>query len=240
MKKLQITNYKLQILIIIFSVFTLSAAVFAGSKEAMTNPPPPAASAQAGGESADVQKTVEEIQKKFAGIKGLGGSFVQKSYIKDIEDTQEYSGTFSVKKPSLMMWEYAAPRDEKVVIRDLDTWIYKKSQNQVIKTRFSKEAYSQVPIALLISLENMSNDFDISAPAENALQLVPKQKIGFIKTIVLETKPGAMPVKMFTIFDTYGNIIMIELSDVKVNPGLDDSFFTFHIPPDAEVYDMSK
>ncbi|MEW6601994.1 MAG: outer-membrane lipoprotein carrier protein LolA, partial [Nitrospirota bacterium] len=138
------------------------------------------------------------------------------------------------------MWEYAAPRDEKVVINDLNTWIYKKSQNQVIKTKFTKEAYSQVPIALLSSLENIRDDFDITMTAQNALQLAPKRKIGFIKTVVLELSSGDLPVKMFTIFDTYGNIIMIELNNVQTNPGLSDTIFSFQVPQGAEVYDMSK
>jgi len=190
--------------------------------------------------AAAVDETVASLQKQFASIKDLKGKFIQKSYIKDLEDTQEYSGAFFIKKPSRMMWEYAAPRDEKVVIDDLNTWVYKKSQNQVIKTKFSKEAYSQVPIALLGSLENIGADFDITMPEKNALQLIPKRKIGFLKTLVLELATGDMPVKMFTIFDTYGNIIMIELKNVQTNPGLNDSIFTFKIPPGAEVYDMSK
>lgn len=191
-------------------------------------------------QAAAVDDAVSSLQKQFASIKDLKGKFTQKSYIKDLEETQEYAGTFFIKKPSSMMWEYAAPRDEKVVISDLDTWIYKKSQNQVVKTKFSKETYSQVPIALLASLENIRDDFDITMPEKNALQLAPKRKIGFIKTIVLELSSGDMPVKMFTIFDTYGNIIMIELKNVQTNPGLNDSIFTFKIPPGAEVYDMSK
>jgi chaperone LolA len=190
--------------------------------------------------AAAVDETVASLQKQFASIKDLKGKFIQKSYIKDLEDTQEFSGSFFIKKPSRMMWEYAAPRDEKVVINNLETWIYKKSQNQVVKTKFTKETYSQVPIALLGSLENIGDDFDISMPEKNALQLAPKRKIGFIKTIVLELASGDMPVKMFTIFDTYGNIIMIELKNVQTNPGLDDSIFTLKVPPGAEVYDMSK
>jgi outer membrane lipoprotein-sorting protein len=138
------------------------------------------------------------------------------------------------------MWQYGDPRDEKVIINDQETWIYKKSQNQVIKTKFSKDAYSQVPIALLGSLENIGDDFDITIPAEKALQLTPKRKTGFIKTLVLETASGEMPITMFTIFDTYGNIIMIELRDVQINQGLKDAVFMFTIPPNAEVYDMSQ
>lgn len=185
---------------------------------------------------------VERIQKTFAGIKDIQGAFSQTSYIKDLEETQRYSGTFFIKKPAQMMWEYANPRDEKVVIKDNDTWIYKKSQNQVIKTKFSKEAYGQVPIALLSSFENIESDFNITMPEKNALQLEPKRKLGAIKTLVMETdpSPGDFPVKMFTVLDTYGNIIMIELNNVKTNPGIDDSLFIFQIPPGVEVFDMSQ
>jgi outer membrane lipoprotein carrier protein len=187
-----------------------------------------------------LDEMVDRIQKIFSEITDLQGSFAQTSYIKDLEETQKYSGTFFLKKPSSVMWEYAKPRDEKVVIRDTDTWIYKKAENQVIKTKFTKEAYSQVPIALLSGMERIRDDFTLSVPEENALQLVPKQRIGFIKTIVMEVVPGDFPVKTFTVIDTYGNIIMIELSGVKINPGLDDSLFIFTPPPGAEVYDMSK
>lgn len=190
--------------------------------------------------AATLDEMVGRIQTTFSGINDLKGSFEQTSYIKDLEETQKYSGTFFLKKPSSVMWEYSKPRDEKVVIRETNTWIYKKAENQVIKTKFSEEAYSQVPIALLSGMENIRDDFDISVPEEDALQLVPKQRIGFIKTIVMEVSPDDFPVKMFTIIDTYGNIIMIELADVTVNPGLDDSLFIFTPPPDAEVYEMNR
>lgn len=209
-----------------------------GDKGAVTVPKHQSSSGK--GNSRPVDEEVDALQKKLAGIHDIKGNFLQKSYIKDLEETQEYSGTFFIKKPSRMMWEYAAPRDEKVVIRGDETWIYKKSDNQVIKTKFTKETYSQVPLALLESLENVRTDFEITIPEANALQLVPKQKVGFIKTLVIETVAGAFPVKMFTIFDSYGNIIMIELRNLETNPGLDDSLFIFKTPPGAEVYDMSR
>lgn len=190
--------------------------------------------------AAGVDETVEMIQKKFETIKEIKGTFSQTSYIKDLEETQEFSGTFFLIKPDLMMWEYKSPRDEKIVINGTETWIYKRSQNQVIKTTFSKESYSQVPIAILQSFDNIRNDFDITMPEKNSLQLIPKQKIGFIKTLVLETRTDGFPIKMFTIIDTYGNIIMIELNEIKTNPGLDASIFIFKVPEGAEVFDMSR
>jgi len=189
-------------------------------------------------ESSDV--TVNRIQKEFELIKDISGRFVQKSYIKDLEQTMEFKGTFFLKKPEKMMWEYADPRDEKVVIKNKETFIYKKSQNQVIRTKFSEESYSQVPIAMLESFDNIRNDFNISMPDKNALQLLPKHKIGHIKSVIMETSKKGFPIKMFTILDTYGNIIMIELQDIKTNPGLQDELFNFQIPPGAEVFDMSQ
>ena len=188
----------------------------------------------------EVLGTVDEIQKKLSGVKDIKGTFVQNSYIKDLDGKQKYSGSFFIKKPSQMMWEYDSPREEKVFIRKTDTLIYKESQNQLFKMKFSKEAYSQVPIALLESLENIWNDFDISLTQKNALKLQPKRKVGFIKTIVLESVSEDFPLKMFTIFDKYGNIIMIELKNVKINSGLNDSLFIFEAPPDAEVFDMNE
>ena len=190
--------------------------------------------------AAGVDETVGMIQKKFEGIKDIKGVFSQTSYISDLEETQEFSGTFFLIKPSHMMWEYKKPRDEKVVINETETWIYKRSQNQVIKTTFSKEAYSQVPIAILQSFENIRNDFNITLLEENALQLMPKRKIGFIKKLLLETGTDGFPIKNFTIFDTYGNVIMIELKDIKTNSGLDASTFIFKVPQGAEVFDMSR
>jgi outer membrane lipoprotein carrier protein len=188
----------------------------------------------------EVDDTVNLLQNKLSKINDLNGIFSQTSFIQDLEETQKYSGTFFIKKPSLMMWEYDKPRDEKVVINGSDTWIYKKSQNQVIKTKFSSEAYSQVPIALILSMENIRNDFAIILTRENALQLTPKRKIGFIKTLVIEISSVGFPVKMFTIFDTYGNIIMIELHGVKTNPGIDDALFQFTVPKGAEVFDLDE
>ncbi len=187
-----------------------------------------------------LSEIVDGIQKKLAGIRDIKGTFIQNSYIKDLDQKQKYTGNFFIKKPARVMWEYSSPRDEKVLIRETNTQIYKKSQNQLIKMKFSKENYNQVPIAMLESLENIWKDFDVSLTQGNALQLIPKRKTGSIKTIVLETASDDFPLKMFTIFDKYDNIIMIELDKLETNSGLDDSLFILKTPPDVEVFDMGK
>lgn len=190
--------------------------------------------------AAAVDDIVTDLQKKLSAIRDVKGAFSQTSYLKDLEKTETYAGVFFIKKPSGVMWEYKSPRDEKIVINGTDTWIYKKSQKQAIKTRFSREAYSQTPIALLNSLENIRADFETTAVEEGWLNLKPKHQMGFIREIVIKTSSKNFPVKTLKVFDTYGNIITIELSDIKTNSGLDNSLFTFTAPPDVEVFDMNQ
>jgi outer membrane lipoprotein carrier protein len=182
---------------------------------------------------------VNELQKKFSLIRDVKGTFSQTSYLKDLEKTETYSGSFYIKKPSGVMWEYKTPRDEKVIMNGTDTWIYRQSLRQAIKTRFSKEAYSQVPIALLNSLENLRADFDITVTENETLNLKPRHQMGFIREIVIKTSPGNFPVKTLKVFDIYGNVITIELANIKTNSGLDDSLFTFTAPQGVEVFDMN-
>ena len=190
--------------------------------------------------SADVNDIVERIQKKYAEIHDIHGMFYQTSYLKDLDRMEKYSGEFHIKKPSRLRWQYGAPRDEEVLISGDEIWIYKKSEKQVLKSRFSKEAYSQVPIAMLESLKDLETDYEIKMTADEVLELVPRKRMGVINRLILITGPGDFPITSFTIFDIYGNSNVIELKELKINPGLEDSFFIFKMPAGAELFDYSR
>ena len=121
-----------------------------------------------------------------------------------------------------------------------EIWIYKKSEKQVLKSRFSKEAYSQIPIAMLESLKNLESDYKIEMTADEVLELVPRQRMGVINRIILMTGSGAFPINSFTIFDKYGNSNVIELKNLTINSGLEDLFFIFKMPSGAELFDYSR
>jgi outer membrane lipoprotein-sorting protein len=64
--------------------------------------------------------------------------------------------------------------------------------------------------------------------------------MGYIKGVLLEVSSQKFPLKKFSIIDTYGNQIILEVKDVKVNSGLEDSLFIFKAPPGVEVFDMNE
>lgn len=188
-------------------------------------------------EAASVDETISMIEKKAGEIRDISGSFSQKSFLVDLERTEEYTGNFFIKKPSQIRWQYDEPRDEEVYIRADEIWIHKRVAKQAIRSRFTENAYGQAPIALLGSLENLKTDFDISATDKNdILNLKPKHKIGSIKELLLEVSNADFPVRSFTIFDIYGNNVIILIKDVHTNTGLDDSVFIFEPTPDMEIF----
>jgi len=190
--------------------------------------------------AASVDELVSRIQKKYAEVHDIQGVFYQINDNKDMERRDTYSAKFYIKKPSRMRWEYGAPRDEEVLISGDEMWIYQKSEKTVGKVRFSKDAYNIAPIAMLQSMENLKVDYEIKMTAEDTLELVPRQQMGSIKSLRLTIDPGDFPIKTLAIFNLNGNSNVFHLKDVKINPGLEDSFFIFEMPSGAELFDYSR
>ena len=226
-KQLSIVNYQLSVEKLLISCFLFLISLFTFHFSFFTVV-----------YATSVDEVVDRIQKKYNAIQDVHGKFFQTSYIKDLERVEKYEGTFFIKKPSSMKWMYSAPRDEEIIIRDTDAWIYRKSVKQVLKTTFSKDAYGQVPIALLNSLGTLKSDFDIIEIKKDMLEITPKHQMGFIKKIVLEVSSGDFPIKAFNILDINGNKIDIVIKDTKINTGIEDSFFIFKAPSDVEVFEF--
>lgn len=186
----------------------------------------------------DADVIIDRIEKRYNEINDIKGTFTQKSFLKDIEKTEDYSGRFFIKKPSMIRWEYAGKRDEAVIINGDKLWIYKSSERQVLKGGFERGSYNQLPIALLQKIGDIKEDFYIKALKDNILELTPRTKMGIIKSIQLVTD-DKFPIREFTIIDNYENRITIRISDVNINTNLSDSIFTFKIPPDVEVFDLN-
>ncbi|MBI4838215.1 MAG: outer membrane lipoprotein carrier protein LolA [Nitrospirae bacterium] len=191
--------------------------------------------------AATVDEITASLQKKYGEINDVSGKFSQKSYIKDLEKTEKYEGRFfiSMRPVMKMKWIYTSPRDEEVFINGADIWMYKRSEKQALKGKFGKDAYGQVPMALLNSIGDLKANFDITVLKDDTLELKPKQQMGFIKKIHLVTDTKEFPVKSFTMFDVYGNRIEISVKDAQINSGLGEQVFIFKAPSGVEVFEFN-
>lgn len=185
--------------------------------------------------------TAEKVQKAYEGIKDIKGSFVQKSYIKDLKRTDTFKGTLMIKMPSKMRWQYSGDNKQstEVIIKNDELLIYQKDERQVLKGRFDKESYGQSPIVLLGGLGDIKKEFEI-VEKQGKLFLTPKKNMGGIVSIEVVPSNGEFPIGSLTIIDRRSNRIEITLKAVTLNSGIKDSVFDFSPPKGVSVYEYGQ
>jgi outer membrane lipoprotein-sorting protein len=180
----------------------------------------------------------EKIQKAYENIKDIKGEFVQKSHIKDLKRTDTFKGTFVIKMPSQMRWQYF---DEKkrhfteVLITHDELLIYQKEEKQVFKGNFDSESYGQAPIALLTGFAHIDREFTV-AEKNGKLLLKPRKGMGSVVSIEITPSDGEFPIDSLTIIDRRSNTISITLKDVRINSGVKEAAFSFFLPQGVSVY----
>ncbi len=172
---------------------------------------------------------IARIQKAYENIKDISGSFVQKSYIKDLKQTETFKGQFFIKRPMKMKWNYKGEQAQEVLINNDEILIYQKKEKQAYRGKFDRDTYGQAPIALLSGFGKVREEFSVTGK-NGKLLLKPKKPMGGIISIEIEPSGGDFPIKSFTVNDSYSNRIEMALKDVKINTGLEDRFFELSLP----------
>lgn len=184
--------------------------------------------------AASVDEKVISIQKAYENIKDIKGGFIQKSFMKDLKKTETFKGSFYIKRPMKMKWSYDGRNAQDVMINNDEITIYQKKEKQAFQGKFDRDTYGQAPIALLSGFGNIQDEFTVSHKQGN-LFLKPKKPMGGVLSIEIELSESEFPIKSFTVIDSYSNRITMELTDVKINTGLADSFFDQTLPKDVTI-----
>jgi len=182
------------------------------------------------------EEDVQKIQDAYSKISDMKGSFSQKNYMKDLGRTDTYKGSFFIKRPSKMRWEYKGEKPQDVIINKDRILIYKKAEKQAFKSAFSRQTYGQAPIALLSGFGKVNEEFNITKK-NNRLILTPKSPMGGIVSVEIETSDNDFPIKSFIINDMRSNKIEIQLKNVEINAGVKDAIFDFSLPEGVNVYE---
>jgi len=188
--------------------------------------------------ASSVQEDILKIQNAYENIKDISGSFVQKSYIKDLKRTDTFKGQFFIKRPLQMKWDYKGENAQEVFINIDEITIYQKKEKQAFRGKFDRDTYGQAPIALLSGFGKIQEEFSVSSK-NGRLLLKPKKPMGGILSIEIEPSQGEFPIRSFTINDSHSNRIEIILNDIKINTGLEDKFFRPSIPKDVTIYELN-
>ena len=177
---------------------------------------------------------LSKLNKAYKNINDASGSFIQTSYIKDLDKTQKFKGRFFIKGDKIR-WQYEGEFPQVIFLNRETLIVYDRKRKQAIQSIFSEEKYGQLPIALLSRMADFEKDFEITEKSENTLILIPKTKMGNIKKIEITIQDEDFPIKLLKVTDTSANTVRIDFYSVTINKNLKDSIFQFIPKKDDNV-----
>lgn len=104
---------------------------------------------------------VQRVQAQYSSIGSMRGDFSQDSFVAALDEGELSSGSMVFLKPGKMRWSYKKPREQEVVIRDGEMWIYQPDKGQVLIDRIDNVLLSALPISFLMGLGNLTKDFKV-------------------------------------------------------------------------------
>ena len=198
--------------------------------------------------AAEQDLTLEQILDRLEAHyknKSFTAEFGQESTLKAMEITDFATGKMYVRYPGKMRWEYEKPEKQIIITDGYKLWIYRPDDNQVM-TGSAPAFFSDGKGASFLSDINLiRKKFDISLLQSEddffyELELRPLEKTLDVEDIRISVTKNTFTVIRIITYNSYGDENRIELINNKFNIKLDDSLFSFDIPPGADVLQIDK
>ena len=198
----------------------------------------------AAGSELTLEQILNRVEKHYTG-KSFQAEFIQETTIKAMDVVDFASGKIFVRYPGMMRWEYEKPEKQIIITDGHKLWIYRPLDNQVLTGSapafFSdgKGASFLSDIKLIrqkfkISLENSKEAFFYE------LMLQPLEKKLDLIDIRLSVSKNSFTVIRIITYNSYGDENRIEFANHQFDVKMDDSLFSFKIPPGADVLQLDE
>lgn len=200
----------------------------------------PAASA----ESNPIDAILDRVEKRYSG-EGFGADFLQESTIKAMQITDFARGKVYVKYPGMMRWEYQEPEPQIIITDGIKLWIYRPEEKQVMTGSAPTFFRDGKGASFLSDIKILREKFDIAmdTTAEELfyrISLYPREKNLEVSEIRLAVDKETYTIARVVTVNQYGDETHIELINHRFNVKLDDSMFSFEIPPGVDVLKIDE
>ena len=186
----------------------------------------------------DAASVVAEVQKRYKGVETLTADFVQVTFLKSLNASEEARGKVSFKTPGSMRWTYSTPVVNEMVSDGETIWIYDAELSQVIETQAGRAA-AEVALEFLAGTGDLEKGFfsELSGERDGVyiLDLVPREATDGVVSVRLEIDKSNFHVVKTIIDDGFGGETTLVLDGVKFNTPLEDDFFKYIVPKGVSV-----
>ena len=173
-------------------------------------------------------------------IHSLQASFKQSIYspANDVIDYTE--GSFLLKKPGNIMWQFTVPSLKRIIVRNQKISTYDANLNQVVIVPFS-DRYQSSLANILLKNDSLMSYYQISSETtnENVYSVVLVQKGSNDLFTRMKITVVEMLLTKIKLWGISGQSIDIRFDNIILNASLSDASFKFSIPKDADVFDQT-
>ena len=173
-------------------------------------------------------------------ITSLQASFKQRIFSPENNLIDYSEGSFLLKKPGKIKWEFTVPSEKQIVVHDQKITTYDADLNQVVILPFS-DRYQSSLANILLKNDSLMSYYKIRSETENdnvySVVLVQKGSNNLftrLKITIIE-----MNLTKIKLWDSSGQSIDISFDNIVLNASLSDSSFQFSTPSGADVFDQT-
>lgn len=198
---------------------------------------PPAARA----ETLTLEQLVAKTQEVYDKTLDLKAHFIQEVTIRSMKKTEKEEGTVTIKNPRMMYWDYSKPKAKKLIINAQKAWLF-VPEDRMVYVQKSDDVYrSRMAVKFLSGIGKLSEDFQIRFARETPiddegnyhLSLTAKET-GGIDKLYLTIDGKNFQILQCRFNDALGNSTRLRFSEIRLNTGVPDRFFTFKAPEGVE------
>ena len=179
---------------------------------------------------------IAQLKSFLDGLHTLQASFTQTVQQPGEDAAYASSGTFYLKRPGLLRWEYDAPNPQVIVADGDRIWLHDIDLEQV-SHRSQKAALAGTPAQLLSGSEPIEKNFTLQDEGEKDgldwVELRPRDKDAQFVRLQLALADNQL--KRMVMYDNFGQITRFTFSDIKRNPALSPKLFVFVPPPTVDI-----
>ncbi|NWG12278.1 MAG: outer membrane lipoprotein carrier protein LolA [Acidobacteria bacterium] len=190
--------------------------------------------------------TIAGLQRRYASVRTVTGQFEQRYRAPGVDQVE--SGTFWMKKPGLMRWEYNRPETKLFIADGRETFLYVPEDGQVMVRSFTDSDLRGTPLQFLLGRGDILRSFAVAPESEfkaraEGTVLVRLSPYGLDQEytfLVLEIDLRTHDLRRIVIRERTGNTSEFLLTDLRTGLRIDDSRFRFRMPKGVEVIRLDE
>lgn len=176
---------------------------------------------------------LDGLSAQLEAIKTLSATFTQHVFNLSGRMLNESSGNMMIERPGKFYWHVQTPQEQLLIVTDTHAMYYQPDLQQVILRSVSNDVGETPAAFLLNSSKNLlDKNYRISGSDEDYV-LTPKNQKNLVQSVELLFKGAEL--SHIIVQDHLDHRTVIDLTNVKMNQPLDESFFKFSPPEGVDV-----